>query len=233
MHPLFSEVPFISVRIAVTAALPAAPVRPVLRNFFRKIWPFDFFGLYLQSQSGCFPSGLFCGNSSVGRAQPCQGWGREFESRFPLRRSFTKDLFLLGIRPRIETAVFDVFYFTIIYLVVPAVLQFRFFRISARSPCLRRGMSKYIKGYTIIHNTSNSDWGLKPFVAFGRQVRTRTNMQYRRQDGLSAVSAKLPCYCSTAIFSTGCICTLSSGREWYFTLAKSISVRSMQRMVLL
>src|SRR4030088_2453756 len=28
------------------------------------------------------------GNSSVGRAQPCQGWGRGFESRFPLR-SFT------------------------------------------------------------------------------------------------------------------------------------------------
>ena len=27
-----------------------------------------------------FPSG----SSSVGRAQPCQGWGREFESRFPL-----------------------------------------------------------------------------------------------------------------------------------------------------
>ena len=27
----------------------------------------------------------YCGNSSVGRAQPCQGWGREFESRFPLR----------------------------------------------------------------------------------------------------------------------------------------------------
>ena len=24
------------------------------------------------------------GNSSVGRAQPCQGWGREFETRFPL-----------------------------------------------------------------------------------------------------------------------------------------------------
>ena len=30
------------------------------------------------------PLHLFCGNSSVGRAQPCQGWGREFESRFPL-----------------------------------------------------------------------------------------------------------------------------------------------------
>ena len=25
------------------------------------------------------------GNSSVGRARPCQGRGREFESRFPLR----------------------------------------------------------------------------------------------------------------------------------------------------
>jgi hypothetical protein len=28
--------------------------------------------------------GLRCGNSSVGRARPCQGRGREFESRFPL-----------------------------------------------------------------------------------------------------------------------------------------------------
>ena len=26
-----------------------------------------------------------CGNSSVGRAQPCQGWGREFKSRLPLK----------------------------------------------------------------------------------------------------------------------------------------------------
>ena len=25
-----------------------------------------------------------CGNSSVSRAQPCQGWGRGSESRFPL-----------------------------------------------------------------------------------------------------------------------------------------------------
>ena len=30
---------------------------------------------------GCI---LRCGNSSVGRARPCQGRGREFESRFPL-----------------------------------------------------------------------------------------------------------------------------------------------------
>ncbi len=27
---------------------------------------------------------LTSGSSSVGRAQPCQGWGREFESRLPL-----------------------------------------------------------------------------------------------------------------------------------------------------
>ncbi len=26
------------------------------------------------------------GNSSVGRARPCQGRGREFESRFPLKK---------------------------------------------------------------------------------------------------------------------------------------------------
>jgi hypothetical protein len=34
-----------------------------------------------------FVTGSFVGdrgNSSVGRAQPCQGWGRGFESRFPL-----------------------------------------------------------------------------------------------------------------------------------------------------
>ena len=30
---------------------------------------------------------LFRGNSSVGRARPCQGRGREFESRFPLQVS--------------------------------------------------------------------------------------------------------------------------------------------------
>src|SRR4029079_1291705 len=32
-----------------------------------------------------------CGNSSVGRAQPCQGWGRGFESRFPLCRGHHHD----------------------------------------------------------------------------------------------------------------------------------------------
>ena len=32
-----------------------------------------------------FPEKKFCGNSSVGRARPCQGRGREFESRLPLK----------------------------------------------------------------------------------------------------------------------------------------------------
>src|SRR5947209_8874477 len=31
------------------------------------------------------------GNSSVGRAQPCQGWGRGFESRFPLSKRQRSD----------------------------------------------------------------------------------------------------------------------------------------------
>ena len=35
--------------------------------------------------------GMKCGNSSVGRAQPCQGWGRGFESRFPLCRGNDHD----------------------------------------------------------------------------------------------------------------------------------------------
>ena len=34
------------------------------------------------------------GNSSVGRAQPCQGWGREFESRFPLQK-ITRNLLIV------------------------------------------------------------------------------------------------------------------------------------------
>ena len=34
-----------------------------------------------------------CGNSSVGRAQPCQGWGREFKSRFPLSEQKSRSKF--------------------------------------------------------------------------------------------------------------------------------------------
>ena len=37
-----------------------------------------------------------CENSSAGRAQPCQGWGRGFESRFSLKnRGLLKLLFFL------------------------------------------------------------------------------------------------------------------------------------------
>ena len=48
---------------------------------------FSFYICSLETQETMFSRGgedRFCGNSSVGRAQPCQGWGREFESRFPL-----------------------------------------------------------------------------------------------------------------------------------------------------
>ena len=38
---------------------------------------------YVRAGSSPAP-GTNCGNSSVGRARPCQGRGREFESRFPL-----------------------------------------------------------------------------------------------------------------------------------------------------
>ncbi len=40
------------------------------------------------------PEASLCGNSSVGRAQPCQGWGREFESRFPLQ--FSSSFYLIS-----------------------------------------------------------------------------------------------------------------------------------------
>ena len=33
---------------------------------------------------------IYCENSSVGRAQPCQGWGRGFESRFSLGARMVK-----------------------------------------------------------------------------------------------------------------------------------------------
>ncbi len=41
-----------------------------------------------------------CENSSVGRAQPCQGWGREFESRFSLNEkpSTTGGFFYRALR---------------------------------------------------------------------------------------------------------------------------------------
>ena len=57
--------------------------------FLQKICGNKKIALYLQSQNRKMVCSVLikCGNSSVGRAQPCQGWGREFESRFPLQES--------------------------------------------------------------------------------------------------------------------------------------------------
>ena len=61
---------------------------------------------YAEPQPNLAQNRRFCGNSSVGRAQPCQGWGREFESRFPLREetAFGWSLFLFeGLFVRTRT----------------------------------------------------------------------------------------------------------------------------------
>ena len=62
-----------------------------MRFFFDFSCTVKIFALYLHSQSGNMVATFknYCGNSSVGRAQPCQGWGREFESRFPLKMKKT------------------------------------------------------------------------------------------------------------------------------------------------
>jgi len=66
-------------------------------SFQRRAWPTSGAGgmarstkrqfRYSQRAPFCYHSRLRCGNSSVGRARPCQGRGREFESRFPLQFS--------------------------------------------------------------------------------------------------------------------------------------------------
>ena len=43
------------------------------------------FCLYLHHQNERAISSKKRESSSVGRAQPCQGWGREFESRLSLK----------------------------------------------------------------------------------------------------------------------------------------------------
>jgi hypothetical protein len=48
---------------------------------------------------------LCCGNSSVGRARPCQGRGREFESRFPLQNISSRVLQLLALNAGIAQLV--------------------------------------------------------------------------------------------------------------------------------
>ena len=65
-----------------------------MRFFFDFSCTVKIFALYLHSQSGNMVATFknYCGNSSVGRAQPCQGWGREFESRFPLNKKSQRNL---------------------------------------------------------------------------------------------------------------------------------------------
>ncbi len=53
-----------------------------LKIFKRKIWNFQKQAVHLHR----FRKRSVCENSSVGRAQPCQGWGRGFESRFSLEK---------------------------------------------------------------------------------------------------------------------------------------------------
>ena len=56
-------------------------------------WEFESPPLHKNKDSGnnryccCSLGNLSCGNSSVGRARPCQGRGREFESRSSLREN--------------------------------------------------------------------------------------------------------------------------------------------------
>ncbi len=46
-----------------------------------------------------------CGNSSVGRARPCQGRGREFESRFPLQNNIIRHKCVVIKNWRVNKAV--------------------------------------------------------------------------------------------------------------------------------
>ena len=63
-------------------------------HFFEK-----FMRKNLEVIKKCVPlqshSGNTRGSSSVGRAQPCQGWGREFEPRLPLQIKSAEMLTLL------------------------------------------------------------------------------------------------------------------------------------------
>ena len=49
------------------------------------------------SQECSYSFFILRGNSSVGRAQPCQGWCRGFESRFPLKSRQSRDYFLAAL----------------------------------------------------------------------------------------------------------------------------------------
>ena len=54
-----------------------------LRIWCREAWGFESLHPHFIKFLNFFRN-FFCENSSAGRAQPCQGWGRGFESRFSL-----------------------------------------------------------------------------------------------------------------------------------------------------
>ena len=53
------------------------PLEQVKKNY-------NYYFIFCQFWNKFYICSLKSGNSSVGRARPCQGRGREFESRFPL-----------------------------------------------------------------------------------------------------------------------------------------------------
>jgi hypothetical protein len=55
------------------------------------------FGCFQNRLYICIPleKNISCGSSSAGRASPCQGEGRGFESRLPLKKQIRIDLFFL------------------------------------------------------------------------------------------------------------------------------------------
>jgi hypothetical protein len=61
-----------------------------------------------------------CENSSVDRAQPCQGWGREFESRFSLK--IRKDAQVVELVDTLDLKSSD---FTVVRVQVPPRVLFK------------------------------------------------------------------------------------------------------------
>ena len=60
----------------------------------------NFKKVFVKGGKNCIMHLVDCGSSSVGRAQPCHGWGREFEPRFPLQSIITQ--FWAGVAQLVE-----------------------------------------------------------------------------------------------------------------------------------
>ena len=93
---------FLTAQVPLSEARQAASIQhrrvahPCLSRLTETLLPLQMpDGSYFRAKSlavACFfttfapRKDVLCGNSSVGRAQPCQGWGRGFKSRLPLQR---------------------------------------------------------------------------------------------------------------------------------------------------